>query len=296
MARSSRSRSSTSRACSRRSALGSGTRPASSTRPATSGELLVVSGSSASGVWVLGEVAGGAAQSGLVSGSSTSMSASSASPASGRAMHSARNSVAASGPWPRSAARPAAPPGPEARRARAVAGTATAHTPPAEPPPAQQRRQPTLGQLQRPATRRTSSSRRTLAGSSEHRAQLGQRPVAALGAARVGALEDPLDLEDDERHRAARPGRAAPRRRRARSGPPGRCPSGSGTTRSSSSRPAASRAARSIASWPAAVGVETQLEHLTTRSSSPTCSSVSDVPMIPTALRSPAWCRASTSV
>ena len=35
----------------------------------------------------------------------------------------------------------------------------------------------------------------------EHRAELAERAVAPLGAARVGAIEDPLDLEDDERDR-----------------------------------------------------------------------------------------------
>ena len=76
----------------------------------------------------------------------------------------------------------------------------------------------------------------------------------------------------------------------------GSAPSGSGTTRSSSDRPAATRSARSIASWPALSASSASATVDASFASSPTWSSVSAVPMIPTALRSPAWCSAITSV
>ena len=113
-----------------------------------------------------------------------------------------------------------------------------------------------------PATRRLSSSRSTLAGNSaQHRPQLGERPVPALGAAKVRPLEDPIDVEDDERHRAARRARAAPR-------PPSR------SIRSAGSAPCGQRHHPQLELAPGgqprrpehrllagAVGIEAELEH-----------------------------------
>ena len=129
----------------------------------------------------------------------------------------------------------------------------------------------------------------------EHGSQLSEHPVTALGAAQLAPLEDSLHVEDDERRRLLdaraegvgtvsldQVGWIGAFRQRYHAElelTPGGQPGGAEhrvLTRS--------------------VGVETELEHRDDPLSSPTCSSVSAVPMIPTALRSPAWWSASTSV
>ncbi len=50
----------------------------------------------------------------------------------------------------------------------------------------------------------------------ENRGQLSDRPVAALGTAGVGPVEDAIDVEGHERHRRLRPAPAEHRRPRAR--------------------------------------------------------------------------------
>ena len=112
--------------------------------------------------------------------------------------------------------------------------------------------------------------------------------VLALGALQVPRVQLALDAEAHERHRAldalAHPGRALGSASRSA----GSLPAGSGTTRSSSRRPAATSAARIIASWPALSASSASSTTGASRASSPTWSSVSDVPISPTALRSPA--------
>ncbi len=148
-----------------------------------------------------------------------------------------------------------------------------------------------LGQLQAPrhlAEQVLAQDARRERG--QHRSEFGDGAVAALSAPRIGLIKDPPDLEDDEGHRPLDQLRSASTPcSLTRSAGSGR-PEGERLC-SSSRRPAARPAARSIASCPA----RSESRHSsstppcpTTRSSSASCSSVNEVPMIPTELASPA--------
>ena len=109
------------------------------------------------------------------------------------------------------------------------------------------------------------------------------------------AVEDPLDLEDDERRRSLD-------QRSQRVGAVALDQVGGigalGQRHDAQLELARLRQPRRAQHrlLPRPVGVQAQLEHADDALELPTCSSVSEVPMIPTALLSPAWCSASTSV
>ena len=130
----------------------------------------------------------------------------------------------------------------------------------------------------------------------EHRAQLLDDGVLALGARQIRGGQHALDAEAHERHRrldALAPSRRRPRPQRDR---PDRCPRAA-ARRAARACAAPRRArARSIASCPALSASSASRTVGASRASSPTCSSVSAVPISPTVLRSPAWCSAMTSV
>ena len=117
----------------------------------------------------------------------------------------------------------------------------------------------------------------------EDRAQRVADAVLALRGREVAGVQLALDAEAHERHRGVD---ALLYRLRAlawmRSAPSAHC--GSGTTRTAR-LPGPTRAARNIASWPALSASRASATFGARRASSPTCSSVSAVPVRPTVLR-----------
>ena len=181
--------------------------------------------------------------------------------------------------------------------ARTPAAVSGRGAPARRAPAGEQRRDTTLGELE-PAGGAAHEVLAQHAGRQlgEDRAQLGDRPVLALGAAR--RPHAPGSARPRRRRTAPTPRResAAPRRPRARSDRRDRAPRGA-------ARRGARASARPPAGPPAASRPDphgrrrgTARARARFAAAHRTCSSVSAVPMIPTALRSPAWWSASTSV